>query len=105
MIGPGEPAFLLSKRCVHLRKGFVSHYMFEKRPAEKAQNRKPIKNFWSNPHDALQYGFLGLSGRFGAIRGLRDPRAPERAIGQRARHADDGEKAVILQPSGSIWDA
>lgn len=70
-IGPGQPAFLLSRRCKITRKGLSSHYMFEKRPDEKAQTKKPIKNFWSNPLDAMQYGFLGVAGRTGVVAGNR----------------------------------
>jgi hypothetical protein len=104
-VGAAEPAFFMSKRCRHLRKGFVSHYMFERRPSEKSQMPKPIKNLYSDPHDALQYGFLGLSGRFGAIQGLRDPRAPERAIGQRALAFAEGSGAPTrARPDFSIWD-
>lgn len=94
-VGPGEPGLILSRRCRMLRKGFVSHYMFEKRPAEKSQNRKPVKNLWSNPHDALQYGLLGLKGRYGAIVGNRDARAPERRIGH-LRNAEADRGSVVL---------
>lgn len=92
-IGPGQPAFLLSRRCKMLRKGFVSNYMYERRPAEKSQTRKPVKNLWSNPHDALQYGLLGIGGRFGAIAGPRDAGAPMRD----GRRADEDDSSVQLQ--------
>ena len=88
-IGPGLPGFLLSRRCKMLRKGFVSHYMFEKRPDEKAQTKKPIKNLWSNPHDALQYGFLGTAGRSGAIQGNRASRDTDGRSGHNSRNAAD----------------
>lgn len=91
MISPGEPGLMLSRRCRHTRKGFVSHYMFDKRPAEKAQSRKPIKNFWANIHDALQYGFLGVAGRFGAIQGVR----ATHGNGHNSRVADTG--CTIIQ--------
>lgn len=97
MIGPGQPAFLLSRRCRILRKGFVSNYMFEKRPDVKSQSRKPVKNLWSNPHDALQYGFVGIGGRHGAIAGPRDPTAPERAVGRRGR-VDDDDSVQLATP-------
>lgn len=93
MIEPLMPALLVSPACKMLRKGFVSHYMFEKRPDEKSQNRKPVKNLWANPHDALQYRQLGLKGRYGAIQGHRDPRAAERTLDDRQRQhvaADTG---------------
>lgn len=85
LIEPGMAGLLISPECRQLRKGFVSHYMFEKRPEVKSLNRKPVKNHpWGDLHDALQYLELGLKGRFGAIEGPRNARAPERAIGNRA---------------------
>lgn len=90
MIGPGETALLISPVCRMLRKGFVSHYMYEKRPAEKSQNRKPVKNPWSNPHDALQYLELGRKGRYGVVEGRRDPRDPRRALGHKSGQGRDG---------------
>lgn len=98
MIEPHVPAMLISPACKMLRKGFVSHYMYEKRPDEKAQNRKPIKNPWSNPHDALQYLELGLKGRWGVVEGRRDPTAPERQIGQKRRAAANTDCTVIKAP-------
>lgn len=68
-IEPDVPGLLISPRCKMLRKGFVSHYMYEKRPDEKAQHLKPVKNPWANPHDALQYLLLGVKGRYGVIEG------------------------------------
>lgn len=98
MLGPGEPALLVSPLCRMLRKGFVSHYMFEKRPAEKSQQRKPVKNLWANPHDALQYHRLGRKGRYGVIEGPRNAAAPERAIGQKARaKRDAGDGCTVLK--------
>lgn len=71
MIDAHTPALIVSPRCRMLRKGFASHYMYEKRPAEKSQQRKPVKNIYSNPHDALQYLMLGVKGRYGVIEGPR----------------------------------
>ncbi len=96
-IEAGVPAFLLSPACRMLRKGFVSHYMFEKRPDEKSQNKKPVKNLWANPHDALQYLELGLKGRHGAIAGNRDPRAPERLHGDDRRRAEEDTGCHVLE--------
>jgi len=100
---PGVPAFVLCPTMKITRKGFVSHYMFDKRPAEKSQQRLPVKNLWSNPLDAIQYWHLGLKGRYGTIQGRRDPRAPERAIGHKARYHDgdggnDGSYHVLKAP-------
>ncbi len=98
MIEPGMPAFLLSPTMKITRKGFVSHYMFERRPEEKSQNKKPVKNLWSNPHDANQYWHLGVKGRAGTIQGPRNARAPERAIGNRARADADTGCHVLSAP-------
>lgn len=85
----GQPAIIFSSRCKMLRKGFVSHYMFEKRPDEKSQQLKPIKNKWANPHDALQYLLLGVKGRYGVVGGSgRGARSRGRA-GQAQPAADN----------------
>ena len=74
MLDGGEPALLISRACRMLRKGFASHYVYATRAAEQAQYGKPIKNVYSNPHDALQYILLGVKGRYGVIQGNRvDP--------------------------------
>ncbi len=88
LVAPGVPGLLVSRRAKMLRKGFVSHYMYERRPAEKSQNRKPVKNLWSNPHDGLQYGLLGVAGRSGAVQGLRGGRQGENHA--RVRRDDAG---------------
>ncbi|MGE0698290.1 MAG: hypothetical protein AB7O57_04270 [Hyphomicrobiaceae bacterium] len=91
-----RPGLYVSRRCKMLRKGFVSHYMYEKRPQEKSQNKKPVKNLWANPHDALQYGLLGKKGRYGAIRGPRDARAPERRIGHKRNRAGGSDDCKVI---------
>lgn len=72
MVEPGAPSLILSRgRTPTLRKGCASHYMFEKRPNEKAQQKKPVKNRWANVQDALQYLVLGERGRYAVIEGKR----------------------------------
>ena len=93
-VGPGQRGILVSKRCKILRKGFASHYMFERKPEEKSQQKKPIKNLYSNPHDALQYGMLGLAGRMGAISGPRNRGQAEERRAPGRRMADDACVAI-----------
>jgi hypothetical protein len=71
LVEGGQPGLVISSACPMLRKGAASHYMFEKRPPEKSQAAQPIKNVWSNPHDALQYVLCGAAGRYGVIAGPR----------------------------------
>jgi hypothetical protein len=71
MVDGNTPALSVSPWCPMLRKGFASHYMFEKRRVEQSQSRVPIKNVYANPQDALQYGLLGEKGRYGVISGSR----------------------------------
>lgn len=101
MIAPGVPAIVISTRCKILRKGFVSNYMYEKKPELKSQPTKPVKNHpWGDVHDALQYRQLGRKGRYGVVAGRQNPAAPERAIGHKSRGgrlADDG-CTVIKSP-------
>lgn len=70
MIGPREPALLLSRRAKMLRKGFNSHYRYKKRRGVDAgTDPKPEKNEYSNPHDGLQYLVMDLVGLVGIQRG------------------------------------
>lgn len=89
-IEPGIYGIVLSgPDCPMLRKGFNSHYMFEKRKPEQGQASKPIKNVWSNPHDALQYLLTGYHG-YGDIIG--GPRAEQRRMADNA--SSDGVTVV-----------
>lgn len=57
LVGRGEPAFLLSKHCTILKKGFISGYLYKRvQVSGTAKFRDvPDKNAYSHPHDALQY--------------------------------------------------
>jgi hypothetical protein len=57
MVGPAEPAFLLSPNCTLLRKGFNGGYQYK--------NGDPLKNDYSNVHDGLQYSALFIQKRQG----------------------------------------
>ena len=62
----GGPALVMDPSCKMLRKGFNSHYFFKKRRVGGAEiftdAKKPHKNEFSNPHDALQNALLGAGG-------------------------------------------
>jgi hypothetical protein len=61
----GQKGLLLDpQKCPSLRKGFNSSYMFRnaKVAGEDSTERKPAKNEYSHPHDALQYLILGREG-------------------------------------------
>lgn len=53
----GEPGFLLSPKCVFLRKGFLGgyHYTRVQVSGEERYRDVPNKNRYSHPHDAQQY--------------------------------------------------
>ena len=57
----GLPAFLLDKRCVTLRKGFLGGYHYRRLSVSGAERfeERPSKNMYSHIHDALQYALLG----------------------------------------------
>jgi hypothetical protein len=61
----GEPGFLLDPRCSILRKGFLGGYKYERVRVSGEDRHKdvPCKNRFSHPHDALQYGALGVAER------------------------------------------
>lgn len=66
-----SPGLLLSPVCRKTRKGFNSHYRYKvKRGQTGSTERKPEKNEFSNPHDALQYAVEDLVGVDGIKRGL-----------------------------------
>ncbi len=100
MIDAQTPGIVISREhCPMLRKGFASHYRYRKERVGTGERTsdKPEKTDESNPHDALQYGRLGVKGRVGAIAGPRDARDPARAIGQRRTHADAGDACVVVK--------
>jgi len=53
----GKPAFLLSPRCRHLRKGFNGAFMYERVQVvgEVRFKDQPKKNIYSHVHEGLQY--------------------------------------------------
>ena len=60
----GRPAFLMSNKCVTLRKGFNGKYQYKlikgaDAGSSQRVHEKPDKNEYSHPHDALQYLMLG----------------------------------------------
>lgn len=61
--------FFLSGKCPVIRKGFISEYKFEKRgKATQLFKETAEKNFYSHPHDALQYAALEHRGGRGLNR-------------------------------------
>lgn len=100
-IEPGVPALVVSRaHCPMLRRGFASHYRYLRQRiggGEQTADR-PEKTDESHPHDALQYLLLGTKGRYGVIEGKRDPRAPARALGHKARRSDDDGCTVLAAP-------
>lgn len=66
-IDPDRPGIIIDPEgCPLLIEGFEAEYKFPKKP-DGTHGDGPIKNLASNPHDALQYGILGLRGRAGVI--------------------------------------
>lgn len=101
IIEPGVPAFLLSPSCKMTRAGFIGRYRYKRQKVGNTERTSdlPEKNDWSNPHDALQYGFLGEKGRYGVIQGRRDPRAPARALGHKSRGRDAVDDSCVSLPA------
>jgi len=58
----GSPSFIVSESgCPQLIQGFDGKYHYPERFFEKEPDKvRPEKNFWSNIHDALQYGVSGF---------------------------------------------
>jgi hypothetical protein len=68
-VDEGREALRLSSACLSLRKGFASHYRFQRMmiAGQVRLSDKPEKNDYSHPHDALQYLLLGSKGKYGVI--------------------------------------
>jgi hypothetical protein len=60
----GTPAFVVSSNCKILIRGFNGGYQYRRlsTSGETRYDDKPFKNRFADPHDALQYGILGLGG-------------------------------------------
>ena len=59
----GKATFRLDPSCKVLRKGFNSGYCFRRiQGSGERYTEEPMKNFWSHPHDALQYGCMLIVG-------------------------------------------
>jgi hypothetical protein len=59
----GEPSFVLSPRCRHLRRGFNNGYVYARVKLSSGSGRwtdRPVKNDFSHAQDALQYLMLGF---------------------------------------------
>jgi hypothetical protein len=70
-IDANTQAFVLSRACRLLRRGFVSHYCYEVMKVANTTTTaaKPAKTDESHPHDGLQYLLLGSKGRYAVISG------------------------------------
>ncbi|MCO5091986.1 hypothetical protein [Bosea sp. (in: a-proteobacteria)] len=78
-IEPGKPGLIIDPEgCPILIEGFEAEYKFPKRP-DGTHGDGPVKNLASNPHDALQYGILGVRGRQGVIQEAGRAGRPGRA--------------------------
>lgn len=67
-------AFKLGPKCIVLRKGFISEYKFENRgKSTQVFKETADKNFYSHPHDGLQYAALEHMGGRGVVRVVSQP--------------------------------
>ena len=56
----GKPGFLIDRKCVNLKKGFNGGYHYRRlQVSGDRYDEKPLKNRYSNVHDALQYLMMG----------------------------------------------
>jgi hypothetical protein len=69
----GKATFRLDPSCKVLRKGFNSGYCFRRiQGSGERYTEEPMKNFWSHPHDGLQYGCMMIAGTISkAIKALK----------------------------------
>ena len=64
MVGGGKPAFIVGPKARMVRSGFLGQYRYARRATHQGPTyqARPEKNDASHPHDALQYGALGILG-------------------------------------------
>lgn len=105
-IEPARPALVLDgRRCPNLRKGFASHYRYKVKGEGKARqiSPSPEKNFWSNPHDALQYLVLDAFGLDAVMAGLGGAGAAGGAAAARGgRGGDDDDDDIPRRPADVV---
>lgn len=80
----GEPKLEVSPACLTLVQGFNGKYMFKQMNTAGGGtivDDRPVKNRWSNPHDALQYAACGIRVRSGDFKKNRGP-APVVSMGK-----------------------
>ncbi|WP_374650315.1 hypothetical protein [Rhizorhabdus sp.] len=84
----GEPSIIIHPRCKVLRKGFNSAYVFRRTQIGVGGGRyedKPLKNQYSDVHDALQY-LCFMLGKGAQLAAESDPAHPGRPrMGRRQR--------------------
>ncbi|WP_204266361.1 hypothetical protein, partial [Klebsiella pneumoniae] len=63
------PGLLLDPSCRKLRSGLAAQYKYprQRQDARDVYGDRPVKNEWSHPCEAAQYGVLGVRGRAGII--------------------------------------
>jgi hypothetical protein len=69
MIDATTPALIVDPSCRFLRGGFAAHYQFarQRQGTKDVYADRPVKNAWSHPLEAAQYGVLGQRGRAGVL--------------------------------------
>lgn len=100
MIDGMTPALLVSPRAKMIRKGFASHYRYQKQQVGNGTRTsdKPEKNDFSHPHDALQYVMLGKKGRYSVTSNTRAGRSDR----DRARSSAPSSCAAV-RDGGWNW--
>jgi hypothetical protein len=91
LLGGQRPGLIISPRMKHTRKGFNSGYRYRRVKIGQGERYAdtPEKNFYSNLHDAGQYGTLHIRGYAAVVgRETREAAAEQAARGSHAREVD-----------------
>lgn len=107
-IEPQVPGLIISPICKVLRKGFASDYRYKRERVGNTEHTsdKPDKRMdCANLHDALQYGLLGMKGRYAVIEGRERPQTWRQAIREQnpdprgaSQRRNNGDCVVIKAP-------
>ncbi|GJE06361.1 hypothetical protein AOPFMNJM_1677 [Methylobacterium jeotgali] len=76
------PGLLLDPSCRKLRSGLAAQYKYprQRQDARDVYGDRPVKNEWSHPCEAAQYGVLGVRGRAGIINSAAQAGRPGNVI-------------------------
>jgi hypothetical protein len=96
-IGPQDNALLIDPSCRFLKGGLAAHYKYKRQRSgtSDSYSNQPLKNAWSHPVEAAQYGVLGVRGRAGTINAAARAGRPGQVAREQRRATAPGDFNVF----------